>query len=261
MEIAVALEGMPTPARSRWPFLQTLGWGILIVLLSQLVQLLMFSAIAAIDLYRQHDTDHLSLPYLAGVLRDEAARGDAVFAAIIVSNLISVAAILLIVAIRGQGLKDYLSFYPVQLATLFKWLGILAAFVFLTEGAAALFKVDFGGDTMLTLYHATDSIWLFWAAAVVAAPLFEETMFRGLLFRGFQQSFLGNGGTIVLTALLWAAMHIQYNLYGMGFIAATGILFGIARARTGSLMVPMALHATLNFSDLLLFAMGGASTP
>ena len=58
-------------------------------------------------------------------------------------------------------------------------------------------------------------------------------------------------------AILWAAMHIQYNLYGMGFIAATGILFGLARARTGSLLVPMALHAALNFSDLLLFTMNG----
>jgi membrane protease YdiL (CAAX protease family) len=257
LEIAVAPEGVPSPVRGRWPFLETVGWGVLIMIVSTLVQALIFSAVAAVDLYRQHDTDHLSLPYLAGVLRDEAAQGNVVFATIIVSNLITVGAILLIGLLKGTAPKDYLSVYPVRLVTLFKWLGILAAFVFLTEGAAAMFNVDFGGDAMLTLYHATDSIWLFWAAAVLAAPAFEEAMFRGLLFRGFQVSFLGTGGTIVLTALLWAAMHIQYNLYGMGFIAATGILFGFARAKTGSLIVPLALHATLNFSDLLLFAMGG----
>jgi hypothetical protein len=107
------------------------------------------------------------------------------------------------------------------------------------------------------LYKATDSLWLFWIAAVLAAPLFEEVMFRGFLFRGFRASFLGTGGTVILTALLWAAMHLQYNLYGMGFIAATGILFGLARAQTGSLIVPMAMHAALNFSDLLLYATGG----
>jgi membrane protease YdiL (CAAX protease family) len=251
---------MARPSRGRWPFLETVGWGVLVMILSTLVQALMFAAFAAVALYNQHDVDHLSLPYLVGVLRDEALRGNVVFSTIIISNLISVAAILLIVLIKGYALKDYMAFYRVQLATVFKWLGILAAFVILTEGAAALLRLDFGGDSMLALYHATDSLWLFWVAAVLAAPLFEEVMFRGFLFRGFQASFLGTGGTIVLTALLWAAMHVQYNLYGMGLIAATGVLFGTARARTGSLVVPMALHATLNFSDLLLFAMGGADS-
>jgi membrane protease YdiL (CAAX protease family) len=255
--MTITPAGLARPSRGRWPFLETIGWGVLILILSTLTELLMFGAFAAVDLYNRHDTDHLSLQYVAGVVRDEAVRGNVVFATIIVSNLISVAAILLIVLTKGHALQQYLSFYRVRLTTVFKWMGILAAFVFLTEGSASLFEVDFGGDSILTLYRTTDSIWLFWAAAVVAAPLFEEVMFRGFLFHGFRASFLGTGGAILLTALLWAAMHIQYNLYGMGFIAATGILFGIARARTGSLIVPLSLHAALNFSDMVLYAMGG----
>jgi membrane protease YdiL (CAAX protease family) len=165
---------------------------------------------------------------------------------------------LLIVLIKGQGFKDYLAFHEVRLRTLFKWMGILVAFMILADLVGELTGIDLGGDSMVKLFQATHPAWLFWIAAVIAAPLFEEVMFRGLLFRGFQASFLGTGGTVVLTALLWAAMHLQYNLYGMGFIAAIGILFGVARARTGSLLVPMALHAALNFSDLLLFTMNGA---
>jgi CAAX protease family protein len=260
LEIAVTPADMAGPVRGRWPFLETLGWGVLILILSTLVQGVMVGAVTALDLHGQNMLVHVSLQYLVQAAMSEAGRGDVVFSTIIVSNLICVAMILLIVLIKGHGLKDYLSVHTVRAGTLMAWMLILAVFVILTEGAASFFQIDFGGDTMAKLYKTTDSLWLFWAAAVLAAPLFEEVMFRGFLFRGFQRSFLGTAGTVVLTALLWAVMHIQYNFYGMAFIAATGILFGIARARTGSLIVPMALHAALNFSDLLLFAMGGAGS-
>ncbi len=258
MQIAVTSQGMPAPARGRWPFLETLGWGVLIVILSTLVQALMLGAFALVDLSMHGWVSHMSPQYFVGVVRDEAARGGVLFPTIIVSNLICVAAISLIVLMKGQGLKDYLSFHAVPLGTLFKWMGLLAGFVILTEFAAAFLRIDFGADSMVALFETTHPVWLFWIAAVLAAPLFEEVMFRGFLFRGFQASFLGTGGAVVLTALLWAAMHVQYNLYGMAFIAAVGVVFGVARARTGSLIVSMSLHAALNFSDLLLYAMNGA---
>jgi membrane protease YdiL (CAAX protease family) len=254
----VTAGGMAAPSRGRWPFLETVGWGILIVILSTLIQALLLGAFALVDLDMRGWVSRLSPQYFVEIVQYEATRGGVVFPAIIISNLLCVAAILLIVLIKGHALKDYLALHTVRLGALFKWMGILAVFVFVTEFAAALSQVDFGADSMLELFQTTHPAWLFWIAAVLAAPLFEEAMFRGLLFRGFQASFLGTGGTVVLTSALWAAMHIQYNLYGMGFIAATGILFGLARARTGSLLVPLSLHAALNFSDLLLYAMGGA---
>ena len=247
---------MAAPYSGRWPFLETVGWGILVVIFSTVTQALMLGAIAFVDLYRQ-GVNHLSPQYLVQTALYEATRGGALFPTVIISNLLTVAAILLIVLIKGQGFKDYLAFHEVRLRTLFKWMGILVAFLIVTDLAAEMLRIDLGGDSMTELFKTTHPAWLFWIAAVLAAPLFEEVLFRGLLFRGFQASFLGTGGTIVLTALLWAAMHLQYNLYGMGFIAAVGMLFGTARARTGSLIVPMALHAALNFSDLLLFTMNG----
>lgn len=257
MDITVTPGRVAAPPRGRWPFLETVGWGILIVVLSTLTQALMLGAFALVDLYRRGWVSHLSPQYFVQTALYEAKDGGVIFSTVIISNLISVAAMLLIVLIKGQPFKDYLAFHEVRLRTLFKWMGILVAFLILSDVAAELLRVDLGGDSMVKLFQATHPAWLFWIAAVLAAPLFEEVMFRGLLFRGFQSSFLGTGGTVVLTSLLWASMHLQYNLYGMGFIAMTGILFGTARARTGSLLVPMALHAALNFSDLLLFSMGG----
>ena len=257
MDITVTPGRAAAPPSGRWPFLETVGWGILVIILSVLSQALMLGAFALVDLYRRGWVIHLSPQYFVETALSELKDGGVIFSTVIVSNLLCVAGILLVVLIKGQPFKDYLAFHEVRLRTLFKWMGILVAFMILSDLAAELAGIDFGGDSMVKLFQATHPAWLFWIAAVLAAPLFEEVMFRGLLFRGFQASFLGTGGTVVLTAILWAAMHLQYNLYGMGFIAATGILFGTARARTGSLLVPMALHAALNFSDLLLFTMNG----
>ena len=261
MDITVTPGRTAGPPPGRWPFLETVGWGILVVILSTVTQAMMLGAFALVDLYRRGWVSHLSPQYFVETALYELKDGGVVFSTVIVSNLLCVAGMLLIVLIKGQPFKDYLAFHEVRLRTLFTWMGILVAFLIVVELAGELLNIDLGGDTMVALFKTTHPAWLFWIAAVVAAPLFEEVMFRGLLFRGFQASFLGTGGTVVLTSVLWASMHLQYNLYGMGFIAATGILFGTARARTGSLLVPMALHAGLNFSDLLLFTMNGAGSP
>jgi uncharacterized protein len=261
LDIAITPEDIAGPPAGRWPFLQTLGWGVLIILLSTLIQGLMFVAFAAVDLYARHYLSNLSRAYIQEVLVYEGGRGAVIFSTIIVSDLLCVAAILLIVVLKRQTLQDYLSVYRVRPSVLFKWIGAVGGFVILTNLAAGFFHLDFGGEGMAKLYVATQPAWLFWAAAIIAAPIFEEVMFRGFLFRGFQASFLGTSGAIGLTAVLWAALHLQYNLYGIAFIALTGILFGLARVRTGSLIVPLILHALLNFSDMVAYSLSGVAGP
>jgi hypothetical protein len=51
---------------------------------------------------------------------------------------------------------------------------------------------------------------------------------------------------VLVTAGLWALMHIQYDAYGIATIFCLGVLLGFARARTGSLLVPLALHSVAN---------------
>ena len=87
---------------------------------------------------------------------------------------------------------------------------------------------------------------LFWLALVVAAPLLEELFFRGFLFSGLERTWLKKVGTIALTAVIWAIIHVQYGLWDIFWICIMGILFGIARVRTGSIYTPVALHMVLN---------------
>ncbi len=55
----------------------------------------------------------------------------------------------------------------------------------------------------------------------------------------------------MVTALAWAAIHVEYDLYWKAPIFAIGLLLGVARLRTGSLYLTIALHAALNLVALL----------
>jgi membrane protease YdiL (CAAX protease family) len=93
----------------------------------------------------------------------------------------------------------------------------------------------------------------------VAAPIVEEFLVRGFLFRGWSQSFLGPAGTIVLTSVAWAAPHTQYNLFYITHIFTFGILLGYIRHRTGSTWLTVILHGAHNAVSIaqvaLLFAL------
>ena len=56
-------------------------------------------------------------------------------------------------------------------------------------------------------------LWLAVLAFAVVAPLTEELLARGFLYRGWSESFLRVPGAIVLSSLVWTAMHVQYDLF------------------------------------------------
>jgi hypothetical protein len=192
------------------------------------------------------------------VIATAGISGDVLATTVIVSDLACVAVILLIVAFKRPPARDYLAVYRVRAPDLLSWTGILLTYVVLTSGAATLFHIDFGGAVMGDILTDSDRPWLFWIAVILAAPLFEEVFFRGFLFRGFETTFLKVPGTVILTAILWAGLHVQYNAYGIVFIAGAGILFGLARAKTGSLLVPLILHAGMNLAETVAMTVYGA---
>lgn len=92
------------------------------------------------------------------------------------------------------------------------------------------------------------AILLLLIAAVIAAPIGEEIMFRGFLFRGWSGSMLGIPGTIVLTSAIWSAIHVQYDWYGIAQVFCLGLLFGWVRARSGSTLLTMMMHSVCNIA-------------
>jgi membrane protease YdiL (CAAX protease family) len=106
---------------------------------------------------------------------------------------------------------------------------------------------------MVKVYEAArdagaPAILLLLIAAVVAAPIGEEIMFRGFLFRGWAPTTLGVTGTIVVTSAIWAAIHVQYDWFGIAQVFCLGLLFGWVRARSGSTLLTMMMHAVCNIA-------------
>ena len=83
-------------------------------------------------------------------------------------------------------------------------------------------------------------------AIVVAAPVSEETLFRGFFFAGVAHSRIGVPGAIILGSLIWALIHLQYDFYGMATIFFSGLLLGYVRFKTGSIYATMFLHGLMN---------------
>lgn len=49
-----------------------------------------------------------------------------------------------------------------------------------------------------------------------------------------------------MTAALWAMIHLQYDAYGIATIFVGGILVGLARLKTGSVLLCVMMHAMMN---------------
>ena len=91
-------------------------------------------------------------------------------------------------------------------------------------------------------------------ALVVIAPLMEELLFRGFLFRGYAASRLGVTGATLLTSIIWASMHIQYDVFYIVQIIVLGCVFGWIRWRSGTTLLTIILHAIVNMTALLQVA-------
>lgn len=144
---------------------------------------------------------------------------------------------------RGSILTEYLSIRAVPFNILVRWIGFLLGLVVLSDSIAILLGRPIVPPFMSAAYATANPVWMIWVAVLIAAPLFEEVFFRGFLFKGLEASAMGPIGAVLVTASLWAAIHVQYDWYEIGTIFFLGLLIGAARVSTTSIVVPIALHA------------------
>ena len=94
-------------------------------------------------------------------------------------------------------------------------------------------------------------LWLLLLGFCIGAPITEEFLFRGFVFRGWSATFLGAHGAIVLSALLFALIHQQYDWFYIAGIMMVGLLFGYLRYLSGSTWLTVITHAFYNLLALL----------
>lgn len=231
----------PTAATPHFTLWGTLLWGGLVAIVFILVQSLV--AILIVTTGKGYTTPEQFGSAMGAASGDGLVLAWATLATMVVGcGLIAV----IIRFKRGAHLADYLAIRTLPWKALVKWLGVLAIFIVAVELLGWVLQRPSVPEFMKIAYLSAQPVALLWLAVVVAAPVFEETFFRGFLHKGLASSRLGAVGASVITAALWALIHMQYDAYDMTIIFLTGLLLSWARVRSGSLLVPIAMHATFN---------------
>jgi membrane protease YdiL (CAAX protease family) len=94
-------------------------------------------------------------------------------------------------------------------------------------------------------------ILLVFLTACVAAPIVEETMFRGVLYRHLrdwsagQQRWMSVIFAALVNGLIFASIHPQ-GIFGIPVLATLAIGFSLAREWRGSLVSSIVMHGIHN---------------
>jgi membrane protease YdiL (CAAX protease family) len=127
----------------------------------------------------------------------------------------------------------FLGFARTDVRTLLVWCGLLALFVLASDFLTTALGRPIVPEFMTDAYATAPPVLLF-VALVIAAPALEETFFRGFMLRALESSGVAVVVATIVTSLVWAVMHLQYDLYGLVTIFLMGILLAMARLRTQS---------------------------
>jgi CAAX protease family protein len=230
------------PACGRpWGFWATIGWTFLIMLgwfLAQAAVLLGYIAI------KGGDSKSMSLEELD-------ADGLLTSLGTISAALVGVGLCILFAWLRkGIRVSDYLDLRWPRWRTIVSWIFVFIAFGMVIDLLTTLvFKRPLVPEVMVELYRNARPLPLLWVAMVIAAPFAEEFIFRGFLLtglRGGQPSRSRDLAGVAGTSAGWAAIHVQYDFFGVAVIFFFGLLLGYARIRSGSLYLCILLHALMN---------------
>ncbi|PSR54068.1 hypothetical protein AHMF7605_11320 [Adhaeribacter arboris] len=83
-------------------------------------------------------------------------------------------------------------------------------------------------------------------AVVMAGPVAEEMLFRGLLLTRLKRTGLNPWMSLLLVTSAWAGIHVEYSWGIIFLIFGNGLLLGLSLYSSRSLLVPILLHIIWN---------------
>ena len=224
-----------------WGFWSSLAWGLFGVATA------LFASVAYATLWML--THELRVP-------DPA---DAAFANVL--GMVGLVAPIVVLAIavksRSCSLRNYFALNRAPRRDIVLGIACLLALIGAFEAMEVLIGIDGGTKSVSATYQAAKlagALPVLWLSVVIVAPVAEELLFRGFLHCGWSTSRLGASGTIMLTSVMWAALHQQYSWVGIVYIFIIGLIFGWMRQRSGSTTLTIGLHALNNLIATVLVA-------
>lgn len=228
-----------------WLFWGTALWGLFIFVAMFVGQI---GAVVLLAAQR-------GLPMNLASLQLVGAEPSALALSVIMGLPATLAAVWLAIRIKKAYFVDYLALHwPSWKQLLFGAVGLILLVLAWETMSRALGREATPGFMTDLLKSGRDkgAALLLLFAFSVAAPMSEEVLARGFLFRGWSASFLRVPGAILLSSLLWTVVHLQYDIYFLAEVFTIGLWFGYMRYRANSLWLTTILHALNNLTAVVL---------
>ena len=231
----------PSPPRvpQTWKFLGTSLWGILVFAAMFAGQLSVLAYFLITD----------RAPFSFDEVKELAGGGLTISLSVIMGLPAALLALWIAIRLSGVSFADYLALRWTTWQNFLIGAVSLAVLVggwdLLSRALGREVTPGFMGDVLKSA-QADGALWLLVIAFCVAAPISEEIMARGFLYRGWSESRLGVPGAIFLSSLVWTSMHLQYSWFFFGEVFTIGLLLGYFRYRTGSTWLTIVLHGLNN---------------
>ena len=236
---------IPTPKRPRiWKFWGTCLWGLFVFAAMFVGQL---AVVGWFLLRREGPVDMASAIHVV-------SGGLTISLSVIMGLPAVLAALWIAIRVSRTSFADYLALRWTSWSNLL--IGVVALFVLvmgwdLLSRAAGREAAPGFMMEVLQSAQADGALWLLVIAFCVAAPITEEFFARGFLYRGWSESFLGPVGAIVLSSVVWTALHLQYDWFFFGEVFSIGLLLGYLRYRSGSTWLTVFVHGLNNLAATL----------
>jgi len=240
----ITLASAAQPPRV-WKFWGTTLWGVFIF------AAMFVGQIGAVVLLVMHRGDPVNMASIQLVGRDPQALA----LSVIMGLPATLAAVWLATRLKGASFVDYLALrWPSLKQLLLGALGLILIVLVWETMSRAMGREATPGFMTDLLKSGRDkgAAVLLVLAFSIAAPVSEEVLARGFLYRGWSESFLRVPGAIILSSLVWTVVHLQYDLYFLAEVFSIGLWFGYMRYRGQSLWLTIVLHALNNLTAVVL---------
>lgn len=232
--------------QSLWGFLTTIALGFVIFIVFGTIQ---STLVVVYGFYLEGWNMPADMQNMASTL---VYNGDAIAVAETPSAIIGIMLVWLFASFRKpSSISNYLQLKLPTIPSLLKWLAVMVLVMVSMELINYWLERDIP-EFMTKVYGSTTNYPLLWIAIIIAAPLFEELFFRGYLLEGIRNTPVGLIGAILITSSSWAIIHFQYGMFEIITIFLIGIILSIAKLKTKSLYIPIAMHMLMNLTATVM---------
>lgn len=192
----------------------------------------------------------------------------------ILTAIIVVGFIIIIQKLLDKKLNNTKTKHQLTLGTFLKQLGI-AIIIWLLFFMAMQFFGQFSNynpmDFMLEII-TKDNKWLIIFLVIIVAPIYEELLFRGLIFNillnhhkifnannPINKNFNNNSNqykiiaiTSIITSILFSISHLQYDAFGVAMIFIFSLLLCFLKIYSSSLHLPIFIHFLNNAVAMMI---------